>query len=1733
MADTAPQFDWFAPAEVAATQVIDWGNAITSTVPSEPVAQDRAKRYDLALGYDSPGQESLFNTIGAGEEDRERERLAVMESFKTEQHKQAILESMLAKGTLTPQDQELILGMSKSDLADPKSYFEKRMADTAVSLGMLTAPIARQGFEQGKLDLNDPLWRQSDFARKNIFIQQSLLRKYEDLKQKFDETPYFSLGADEATRSAGERKLSGSILNWTFVHPFFMNSGGNLPGSSFWFGTDLRAQKDFFWNMDNENDSVASLLKRADEIYERSPQAALEWLSHMMSFSSEDQYAANLRTLVDMAALSTGFTASAIARATAKGARRLSNTLTKVQHTLADPKWSTPDLLEALGRTDAAAAARARENLQEQAGAYARNFEDIKNRTTALQNPQATIQGAKNLSVDEARRLEIEARRGQTIAQDIQAQLGHGRLERLPEGAKAVAYDEAERSLLRSLDANDAIVHVGPGNIPALGLDTVVARLGQRQLKGSSTEIATAEGSIALKAANDQGNKLQALRREYDDVLQRRFNAEYSGKKNVESFKTQLANIQKKIDKEIAKQEKAATGKANVRTSVGTPIAGKTGLPWNRLTHSANDDLIITNLANADRRHFTSKEQAERFAKEEYQLKPGGYRVIEDGPGFLIETWKFIDETLPSVRAAIAQETAAQGIPTTAMAGIRGLLRLKNRSTALGKELFSNYLRAGYSSQGQLELWKTMTEPAQALSKESRKDMTTFMERQRDFQDPETGQQGRFSRTGGEFEQDWFKEFKRLPTVDEASAYWSLVRASDLDWVINSANIVKGKARLGIETWDVGLKEGLEGKALRDMPHQDDRSRAVIGQLEDDGTFSNFVWEGSFGGKMDGERITAKQRRERIQEEVRSGKLKAIQLTPTSKDQLKALLGDAHPEYSIDILLVKNASSSPLTLNQLPYRPGGHRAYVSPFFISQEVVERRGDKIVYRGDKNILAFDTRSFGEAKLRDIESARKLLFEGNKTGDFTALQQFLEKNLPWNLEDFKAMWKGYSKDAFLDPAKPLRIREAYRDLDSMYDLGKGYGPGVFIRSSEDRFNLYNSVELKWAQERNETLQTIAPKGSQENPGWMLRPATMLDPMVTLERAARNLINAKYVDDLQIRSAEEFIQNFAHVLKPTLEEMGRDPVRHLLEPQWKEGLPLLDRHRLAAKDFRRSALTLLDIKSPGQELWSTFKNWMADSLYRTLGEKSKPAVDWINLSTVKDPSQYLRSLAFYEHFGFFNPAVFWQQAMGVLPIIAIDGSPGRVFKGANAGYLLYGSRKASTDAVKASLENVAVKTGWKLEHFREMRDAFFDSGFDRVGSNQAVRGDILHPDTGRVTQLLDKGTVFFRAGQGATQYLSYPTAYLQWREANPTAKLTNKAKSDILAQADRLALSPTRASRTPLMELPVMNLITQYWHTQAKMFELLWGKDLTKVQKLRLTLANATLFGAPAGAAGWTFGVPFSQWLRESDAANSKDREGIERFLAKGAMNYLIEELAGGRELNTDRLALSGIPFFYDFIGTLKGTGKESVGELFTGASGTTLYQNMASLSGFMTSLFMSIGNPDAFKIAYADLEDATKNISAANVAWRAYGAYNAGIWVTKKGMPADTISGYSGMFAALTGLPPMTTEEAYAQMAADKSLDKFREEGMKKFANYMTRALKAKEAGDDAGFDTFFHRAQAEGIVHGFRPQDYTRAWNQIKTVETLVERAARKHRDRVGTPEAEALWLKKLMQRENSN
>ena len=1111
---------------------------------------------------------------------------------------------------------------------------------------------------------------------------------------------------------------------------------------------------------------------------------------------------------------------------------------------------------------------------------------------------------------------------------------------------------------------------------------------------------------------------------------------------------------------------------------------------------ATNTDSISVQIGNNLGNLFDAQDEAIAFA-DFHQIK--GFTVAQQGSKFSLEVAKSVDETLPSVRDALHIDTGLQQTPANLANRVFGFLRTKDDilPSDINREVKAATLGAQQFSGIAMSI---LRESAVNLRKDSRAQMLRFLETQRDS--VQNGVRGTFSKTLGDFEVHWKSKFNRLPTEEEAKAYFTFVQVNDAEWMVRNFNIYKGKSRLGLEMFHFER----DGVTLK-VPPQIEGRLVDLDRMLSKGEDANFIlWDHTAGTIPQFYRKNSLSLTEQdaLKNAVTNEGYRLIQLSRYGREALRKYPGVELPDGHIDYVLVKKYTSAPLPIKQIPYRPGGHVEYAPRFFVSQPNIRkhtyRGADYHTYNGDSTILAQETRMETKRLVDNLEKARQLY----NSNDLAGLKTFMagRTHLPYT---YTTLIKKF-KSGEIDSSRPFYVRANGTNLMEEYKLDQFYSN--MIDPKRNPHDVYNEdVNLSRAMERDENLFSAVNFGTNTDPVYGLRPSRLIDPFTTMGREITNVTRGRYLDDIKIKAAERFVREFGDVLVGDADMLRQFPMRALTADVINKGHSNSIKVA-AAKNYRRALMELWGISDEKQATVNAIVNGVAETLLKTLGQgKGTKAFTWVEphlISTVNDPTKFFRSVAFYPRMGFLNIKQLFMQGQGVVNTAAIEGAD-RAYKGFAAATLMRPLHLRASDTILEDAASKAATFGWKRDHFIESYLALQRTGFQNVGGEFGTLDDFLNPTvfTNRVGNALDDSLVFFRKGERANRLTAWNAAYLRWREKNPIAAFDDMAVKEVLERADLLTINMTRASNAGFNQ-GWASIPTQFFSYQARLMDLMLGKRLEWDERARLIMTYSALYGIPAGVGGTYLGV---LWPWHAEARTQAINYGIDvnnpgwdamiNGLPQAMMNY-----ASGGDINPSLASTfgpGGLSFFKDLFGPVIGREGKDFSEFIAGPAGKTV----TDVFNTTWNLFSRLANAGYGKnepllyglhgtteetntvlpLTKEDFLPVLRNISTFSQAEKAYYAHTLGTYFMKNSM--DVImdghdNPWTAFFSGALGSDPQSVNDFWSKLDVQKITENAQRKSRKEAEMYFKLSFDSNISDSDR--NDYWKRAKAAMIAGG---------------------------------------------------
>jgi hypothetical protein len=1603
-----------------------FNESTSSPVIPDEVIQQRAQKYDTAMGEHSPGVEQLATNIQVGTDWTDRQRLAAEKgrAMRTEQLK--LLDQFVqAKGTPTTQeDIDFAMSLTEAQVQNPETIFETEYAKKVLSASL--------------------------YAEENPTLDESLEEDFEGTNQDIDKTSHavaFKEGIQRILEGLEAQQKDQSWAGWMYDYgrtwlPFASHNEvlEVVPGAettreggpfSLLMGEEKKRQYDYlrFLPLDEG-------LKQAQAVANEMSASNLE--DAIMFFRGMQDYSGTSKAIDDMISGMDLTIVGGMAAKIGKGVVRAKSVLGAAK----DSKKAVEAAKAELAKTDPNSPLLAADDTYDAAKA-----------TPAERTQRSLVDRVKGLLKRNTDPEEILASSGFT--------------------------DEA--SLVGSIKRLKDII--------AGGVRDIDKPASMHSITTALPSIFNPESWMALSSKVFSG---EAQRRIVNTVL--------TSTPDLLKALSGGLRIDRLGDTDQMLAAMAVQARDNVRlqypeivdTIVDT-VPSYSGITntWRVGVRFGDENAQLFKTANAAMR------TAERRGYTGSRISPdnvGKYRVGQQGSGYYIEVFKNVDETDPKIRSLLLDTHGET--PRTLATTFFGYLRSpEDKLSAIANQ----DRKVAVFGTGEIQmLMQKSAERIGTLPKKSRRDLFTFIENDRVHEttytignkNPEV-QVGRFATTQAEFESRWVDTFGRAPSEAESVAYLEYVRLNDLDWAFRNFRLYRDKARKGVEIFDMvhtsvnGLGQkskmdfkGIEGRTVQDLPWETPEDTGILILRNNE---MRYLHKNDPDAKSVVQDLLTKNHR-------------MVQVTPFGDSALRAntAIKEMTGEDTIRFVVTDKFEVSPLPIKQLNNMPGGHIANQDGWYVAQPKITRVNDsngnlrESRYDTDTNINLFSSQAQARKFSKAYDDVRIMLKEGRSEKE---IDVYIGKHLDKDPSAVKALFKPkMDKDgkvvgrAALSLDDPIDVRATGERLGNKMNLS-ATNPR-FRDSSNDPFNMYSGFNLEYTGKRGELIHTVDEVGDENNPLFKTRPAMLVDAMTTLNRSLQTITKSRFLDDIKTKETEKFAQEFGHLLDVTPEDLALDPMKHVYNPRWKQGL--------AGPDFSAAQNSLMALKQLlGAETQFSkniryVKQKVLDSVYTRFGQKRVEQIEPYLLYTTKDPVKYARGLAFHTKLGMFNPTQLFLQAQTFVHMAAIAG-PTTAMRAGPSALLMRSLRFTDDPGIINKFAQYAKAYGVSPEEFKEAYSLMRETGMDRVGGEVAFRDDVF--DVQLIQTAAGKfghwSTSFFTEGERFARVSAYNAAYMEWRAANKMAKVTDKVKRELLQRADLLSGNMTRASNAAWQQ-GFASVPTQFFAYQARIAEQLLGKRLTTAEKMKVLGAYSLIYGIPVAGGATTMVWPWHETLRKEliERGIDYDDNVISRTMMDGIVSSMVQFASGTKYNVGERYGPGGLSTFRDWA-----TGEKDGAELLVGVSGSVIYDMFRAIDPVITDVAdIFSGNQDAYPLMIEDMIDFTKEISSVNSALKMVYGINFGKYITKNEIYMTDLTTDQSIFMGLAGLTPQEVPNAFLKGEILKDMDEAQKDASKEAIKWIRRGLKANDSEDRI---RYFTRAKkyVEGSGMDIRMQSET--------------------------------------------
>ena len=1239
--------------------------------------------------------------------------------------------------------------------------------------------------------------------------------------------------------------------------------------------------------------------------------------------------------------------------------------------------------------------------MQDELKASKQRQKDLQEQIDAAEWPEDPLErhdhpGFVSNPVQQAVKDAVKAVAGDAAPEDVLAANGH-----VAESADV----QAIKILQGPASASD--VHAVTSQVPSLfNIDTITQRA----------------GSFARSAAEDIAGRLREARDKFVNVVADVNSVTRAPK---EAYAVGVKEAREELTRRMPDLDRLVL---DVQTRDGELLPYWFNLPENSRVGVGS---VSIRLGDTEKNLFADARQAANHALNVYKLDPKdpGLRIRQQGDKWYIEISKNIDETTDGFRKALI--TTKNQTPLGWANTLLGKFRTpEDTLSQLNRE---NRHTLTHGTERIKEAFQNIAEDSfKGLSKKEEGPLLRLLKANQLYEGLD-GKQGQFYKSLQEFEDAYYQMHNARPSEAQARAYFGYVQLSDMDYVVRNMGWYRDKARLGIENWsfahNVPTENGqyrlthtlpFEGKIEKDLPW-DHKSDAGIYVVADTG-------EGKFfrkNGIQDADKAD-------IQEKIRNG-YRVIHVYAPEKRPVGG-------EDAVHFVVTKDAAASQLSWKQAPYQAGGHRVYIDQFHTKQPVIKEitGPDGITrnqYSGDVAAFSHSTEAEAIEKSGAMERARTSLGKSDK--ELTDI--LIDGKLPYTATKFRSLFEdavvdGKTVPAYFDKNHPFLPTKSGQSTADRAAFGKDPFSSRYTNFEDmhsSPFNLSTTVDKTYAGTRDAVLPKIERRGTEANPVFQLGKSPLLDPMATLNQSLGGIIRNRLMADHKTYALESWASEFGHLLKAEEAEVKANPLLFIHEPVFKESAPLDQLN--AAKNALMNLKNLLGTEGDVDGLIRNTKSAVMDFIYKKTGTDGVEKVrsigehtpNWL-LGAIKDPAAFMRSAAFHETIGLFNPVQLALQAQTMVHSIAIGGVKNGS-AGMMAGTMMRFLSKNGSPEMVARMAMISENMRKFMPHmlsaedFTESYRAFQKSGLHLVEGEVGSLDRQLSPEMFASTfgDILHKGTAFFREGERLVRYTAWNTAYKEWKIGNPGRLLDNEARGEILGRANTFGANMTRASSSTWQQ-GVFSVPTQFWGYPMRLAEQMLGKRLTIGEKLHAFGAYSLMYGVPSAVGLYALPAYDDMRTYALDKGYDVSNKWLQSFMT--GVPSMLATMAGAPETDyASRFGVSGMSWIHDAL-----HGNLSAMQAILGASGSILQGSIEKSSPLFKSLASTVKQDGEHPLQLSDFVEAMSSIKTLDYASKTLAAMATGIYVNKNGIDVSHVSPTEAALLG-AGLTPIRVKDS----------------------------------------------------------------------------------------------------------
>lgn len=1132
----------------------------------------------------------------------------------------------------------------------------------------------------------------------------------------------------------------------------------------------------------------------------------------------------------------------------------------------------------------------------------------------------------------------------------------------------------------------------------------------------------------------------------------------------------------------------------------------------------SNTYKVLTKIGKKDMTLFDTSTQAKHY--KDFQYRIGSAATVEqEGNKFYIAHVQHADETKAGVRDGliVTGNETPRGWWNSMLTAVTGKINPVGnniRSSAYTVSPFqrNNRIVATHSPSVMREAIEKVADDIEALggkwTTNERHEMQQILEDNRDYMQPD-GQRGQFYKSALEFETAFNSKFGKLPTEKQVVAYDQFTRLSDLDWVLRELDWHRDKVRQGIRNYRLSLSKADEN-GIPSTVKTDWFNAKKVDDFSPMNRENANIYLANEGRMITKDELKSPSVDDLIiNKRIKEGQYQILQVYSPREKPLSGITGI---KDNIHFIVTNKFEDKALQWGENSvYRPGGHVIYQDQNFMKQPQIGTGSRGLMtHFGDTTIKSFAGEREGNIWVDKYNTARELLHNNDEAG----LKAYIDAgNLPETLPEFKQLFTGAGPNGGLSTEHPFVLTKTGRStFDSSEALQRQY-PG--LKDQFSSYDLSKSQDSTFLGERDQQLNTVANKGTEQNPVYANVPSRLMDPYTALQKGMAQIVRSRWMGDYKLSAAESWIQEFGTLFPQStlpMEKLRQNPVYWLSHAEGNMDLSVARNNPelvAAAMTSRKNIMNFIGARDEVGAIMDGLERKVIAGIESIGGSKLGTKVEETYLPFIKDAPAYSRAGAFHSVIGMFNPVQLFQQAQGLTHVLAL--SPLNGLKGTTASALARIYRYTENPAILDSMASKAQAMGWDKDQFVEAYQAWKNSGTHAIGGEAALLNQVGDPKLFRngFQTFLDKGQMFFKAGESIVRDTSWFTAYADWRAANPTAKLDNRAMGNIGRRFDTLSLNMTRASNSALNE-GLLSPATQFWTWNARFTEQMLGKQLTMGEKARVFAMYSAMYGIPSTLGGITFGVipmaNFNDIQQYALANNYNVHDKFYQAFAKGLPEVILNSITGH---DTD------LHRFSPDANQLKDImdGKKSVAETLGGAS-VGFVENVAKTAWpAMMYGFSALKGDSSFPFKPNDLMNMAETASSLSNAEKAIVGLAVGKMYTKTEGYVTDVDSFDSVMLAL-GLQPNRASDAFQKLDYLKNLKGVQTFFQKKMIEDWKLGMKAGQEGDFQTMTDYMTRVHTSSMAGNFTKAQEIDIFKQaVRGNESLVDGAEKQFREKV--------------------